>query len=257
MIGVGLGLSGRLRAAPPEITDYPTRWGLVSHWTLDEASGNRADSHGANTLADNNTVTGATGLAANTGTASQFTKTNLEYLSAADAAGLSPGVSEFWIAGWFSLAAVPADDVYLAFKGSGLTTDTIEFSVRYIMATGLLRVLMGNSTGGLATAVSATSFGTIPTTTPVFFVAWRNAADLTLGIRVNNGATDTTSTVDRFPNDTAGDFLIGARIGPAQAWDGVIDNVSWGKAPPGGVSGVIDEISNRLYGAGAGRAYPF
>jgi len=35
---------------------------LVSWWDLDEASGARADSHGVNTLTDNNTVTSATGI---------------------------------------------------------------------------------------------------------------------------------------------------------------------------------------------------
>jgi len=37
-------------------------WGLVSWWNLDESSGNRSDSHGSNTLTDNNTVTQAQGV---------------------------------------------------------------------------------------------------------------------------------------------------------------------------------------------------
>jgi hypothetical protein len=40
---------------------------LISWWSLDEASGSRADKHGANTLTDNNTVLSAAGKKSNAG----------------------------------------------------------------------------------------------------------------------------------------------------------------------------------------------
>lgn len=40
-----------------------TAWGLVSFWNLNESSGNRADSHGTNTLTSNNGVTSGAGIA--------------------------------------------------------------------------------------------------------------------------------------------------------------------------------------------------
>ena len=57
--------------------------GLVSYWNLDEASGDRADSHGSNTLTDNNTVGSATNsYPANLpGRVANFVTANSEYLS--------------------------------------------------------------------------------------------------------------------------------------------------------------------------------
>lgn len=45
---------------------------MVSYWELTEASGNRADSHGTNTLTDNNSVTGNPGVVYDAAPASSF-----------------------------------------------------------------------------------------------------------------------------------------------------------------------------------------
>lgn len=58
--------------------------GLVSYWTLGEASGERADSHGAHPLTDNNTVSNATGHHGSDAVAASFGAPSGEYLSAAD-----------------------------------------------------------------------------------------------------------------------------------------------------------------------------
>jgi hypothetical protein len=61
--------------------------GLVSYWNLNEASGNRADSHGSNTLTDNNTVGSATTAPANMpGTVANFVVASSQYFSLADSA---------------------------------------------------------------------------------------------------------------------------------------------------------------------------
>lgn len=52
--------------------------GLVSWWSLDEASGTRVDSHGSNDLTDVNTVGSASGKVSN---AASCIKTNTEYLT--------------------------------------------------------------------------------------------------------------------------------------------------------------------------------
>src|SRR5438045_2871876 len=51
---------------------------LVSHWTLNEASGTRVDSHGSNDLTDNNTVASTTGKL---GDAANVVRNNVEWLS--------------------------------------------------------------------------------------------------------------------------------------------------------------------------------
>jgi hypothetical protein len=76
---------------------YNLRDGLVSWWTLDEASGTRADSHGSNDLTDNNTVGSAAGKQGN---AADFESTNSEYLSMNSVSSLNFGDENFTLAGW-------------------------------------------------------------------------------------------------------------------------------------------------------------
>ena len=71
------GILYRAASANPTLLD-----GLVSYWTLDEASGTRADSVGSNDLTDNNTV-GAVPRGPE-GTVANLLAANSEYLSSAD-----------------------------------------------------------------------------------------------------------------------------------------------------------------------------
>ena len=74
--------------------------GLVSWWSMDETSGNRADSHGSNTLTDNNTVTYDTGKISN---ASQYTAANSEYLEITT--NPFDFTQDYTVAGWFYRSA--------------------------------------------------------------------------------------------------------------------------------------------------------
>jgi len=93
--------------------------GLVSHYELEESSGTRVDSHKSNDLADNNTVTSATGKQ---GTAAQFVRANSEYLSITDTADLDL-INKFSISTWFYLdtATTGAAYVIASKKGAGST----------------------------------------------------------------------------------------------------------------------------------------
>lgn len=68
---------------------------LVSWWSCDETSGDRADSHGTNHLTDNNTVLSATGKQGN---ACDVESSNTEYLSITDASqsGLENHTDASW-----------------------------------------------------------------------------------------------------------------------------------------------------------------
>ena len=71
----------------PSTASLPQSGSIVSRWLLDEASGNRADSVGSNTLTDNNTVLAATGYNGSLFTydnAADFEASNSESLSIAD-----------------------------------------------------------------------------------------------------------------------------------------------------------------------------
>lgn len=90
---------------------------LISYWKLDEESGVRYDIHGANHLADNNTVTFTAGKIGN---AASFDDLNGEYLSVNDNASLSI-TSDFSIA--FSLKTAGANkyDTGVVDKCDGVT----------------------------------------------------------------------------------------------------------------------------------------
>jgi len=77
---------------------------LISFWNLDEASGDRADSHGSNTLTDNNTVTSATNsYPANLpGTVASFVAANSERLTVATT--LLAADSDFTMSVWVNQA---------------------------------------------------------------------------------------------------------------------------------------------------------
>lgn len=82
--------------------------GLVSYWNLDEASGNRADSHGSNTLTDNNTVTSVDNTHPGFGKAASFVTANTESLSIA----VGPIDPITTVSMWVSLANSAAGDKY-------------------------------------------------------------------------------------------------------------------------------------------------
>lgn len=93
------------------VSAHPTlTTSLVSYWDLDEASGTRADSHGSNTLADNNTVTQATGIGGS-GNAAQITAANSESLSIADGSQTGLDLSgDFSLNVWAYFDSFPASN---------------------------------------------------------------------------------------------------------------------------------------------------
>ena len=84
--------------------------GLVSYWKMDETSGSRVDSVGANTLTDNNTVPSQVGVISN---ASQYVAANSEYLSKASFNWATSIGNSFTIAGWVALNANTGTDAYV------------------------------------------------------------------------------------------------------------------------------------------------
>lgn len=202
---------------------------LVAFWKLDEASGNRADSVGANTLTDTNTVTSNTGLVyAN---AAEFLAANNEHLTINDNAALSVGGVNFAIAFWAYKAATGtkvllAKDYTTAYQIFQSDTNTIHFQ-----------------TTSSNLPVSADGF----TLNAWHFVfASYSTTGHTHSISCDNGAL-TTATRDSGPTDNAAAFTLGSqngslyftgRIGPVMMWKAYIptaDDITW------------------LYNAGAGR----
>lgn len=84
---------------------------LSSYYELEETSGDRVDSHGANDLTDTNTVTSGTGKQ---GTAAQFTAANSELLIDSTTSGLPSGSSDFSMAAWVNFDSLSANRTIIA-----------------------------------------------------------------------------------------------------------------------------------------------
>ena len=177
---------------------------LVGYWKLDEASGNRADSVGANTLTDNNTVGSTTGLVY--GTAAEFVAANSEYLSITDNAALSMGDIDFWIGAWVRLTTITGSiraqvSKYRAAAGErayALDHDNGSSRFRWFVS----------ADGAAVTVVSANTFGAPVIDTWYFIETYHDATNNLIGIAVNGGAFDTTAHTGGVIDNTA-PFRIG------------------------------------------------
>lgn len=235
------------------------RYGLVSAWNLNEASGNRADSFGTNTLTDINTVTSGAALVG--ALAAQFTSANSERLTSADNASLSPGDTPYWMGAWVNHDTLP---------GSGLLMGILD---KLISGGGARSYrLYTNNTGGTIrfgfrvrgsndstdTTVLATTFGTPSTGIWYFVFGWHDPDRDLIGITVNAGAINTAAHAAG-TLDTATAFNIGAVEGTgSQYMNGRIDAAAFGNNVPGGFGiAPASEITAYLFNGGAGREWPW
>lgn len=90
----------------PDSTSLPQNAFIISRWKLNEASGNREDSVGSNTLTDNNTVLSAAGQFGET--AADFERSNSESLSITDASQSGLDVGNWSFAVWAKLEQLPS-----------------------------------------------------------------------------------------------------------------------------------------------------
>lgn len=219
---------------------------LVAFWSLEEASGSRADAHGSNTLTDNNTVTQNPGKVGN---AAQFTATNGEYLSIADNAALSMGDIDFTIAAWVYLDTKDNRVIAAKYRTS---TNQREYLLYYAASDGATQrfVFLVSPNGTATTAVIANNFGEPSTGTWYFVVAWHNATANTINIQVNNGTANSAAHSTGVFNGTD-DFRLGAlyTTSPIYFWNGRIDQVLVAK------EAYSDAVRTWLYNSGNGRSY--
>lgn len=214
---------------------------LISHWSLEEASGNRADDFGSNTLTDNNTVTQNTGKVGNAG---QFTAANTETLSVADNAGLSVTDVDFTIAGWIYLDSLGAVRTW----ASKSTDPTDRGWAAYINSDDKAHFVVRNSGDSAYVDVTASTFGALSVSTWYFIICDYDSTGDTIGISVNNGTRDTAALAGG-TRDTAVDFILGADSVTNDLWNGRIDEVAFWKK----LLSVSDKAA--IYNSGNGLAW--
>ena len=212
---------------------------LVSYWKLDEASGDATDSHGSNTLTDNNTVGSTTGKINN---GRLFTNGNTEYFSHADNADLSTGDIDFSFSAWIKPASftnywsivdkwTDANNEYLIWNEA--TNSKLNWIVK--------------SSGGVSTNIEwATA---LSANTWYFVVVWHDSVNNVIGMSIDDATPQTAAhTLGVF--DGGSSFWLG-RGGGGGDYDGVMDEVGFWKRV------LTSGERTQLYNSGAGLAYPF
>lgn len=192
----------------------------VAHWSLDEASGNRADSVGSNTLTDNNTVGSTTGKFSN---AADFIRTNNEYLSITDNTDLSMGDIDFTLRAWVKLDS-KADTVVFIGKWRS-SDDNREYAILYNSGTDKFSLFVSSdgTSGGVST-LDAANFGSPSTGTFYLIHAWHDATNNELGISVNAGTADTKSHTTGVNDGTADFHISGLEGTTSNDLDGAVDD---------------------------------
>ncbi len=215
---------------------------VISSWSMDEESGVRADSHGANDLADNNTVLFAAGKIGN---AANFERDNSEYLSIADNVSLSV-TGALTICGWIKIES--GGTVRRIITKSNTTGDQRSYAFQISTGDDLTFTVSSDGTAGAQTTATATTFGSLSTGVWYFIVAQHDPVANTIGVSVNAGTIDTAAHSTNIFDSTA-DFIIGTFQTLAGFYDGLVDEVVL-------FSEVLsqDEI-DWLYNAGNGRSY--
>jgi len=214
--------------------------GLVSYWKLDEASGNRSDSFGGNTLTDNNTVTSASGKIGNAGS---FAVANSEFLSHTDNSDLSAGDTDWTFAAW---AQVASQDTFRIVASKGWGTGQAEWILYAFGGLWGFDVHDGTSQHGQVSPGSGTPSNGVWS----FIVAWHDSVNNQLGVQVDNGTVGTSSHTTGVRDGTA-DFELGGNNAQSLYFDGLIDEAGWWRK--------VLSTSERteLYNSGNGKTYPF
>jgi len=245
--GLVAGTQYRYRVRAVRVGSTPTlSTDNVAFWKLEETSGTRVDEVGSNDLADNNTVTGATGIV---GQAAQFVRANSEQLTIDDNSDLSAGDVDFTISCWAFLDT-NANNMQILSKWQS-TADQREYNINYNTGTDRIRTTMTpDGTAGAAVVVSGDNFGAPPTSTWIFIVVWHDATANTINIQINNGTVNSTAHTTGVFDSTAR-FSIGALDTDGAHWDGRVDAVGFWRRV------LLSAEKTELYDLGSGLEHPY
>jgi len=228
---------------------------LIAYWKLDEASGSRYDSHGANTLTE---VVAVNNRAGKIGSAVNLNGSSFA-LTIADNAALSTGDVDFTISAWVlfdAFATGVSREAYTVFSKFNVSGNQREFLCFYDRAETIpynrFKWLV-SSNGSAVSKIDSTETAT--TATWYHVICWHDAANDQIGISVN-GVETTTSYSGGVYNSTAS-FDIGRLLVPTSYYllDGAVDEVAMWKSAAGGGGVLTAAQRTALYNGGAGLAY--
>lgn len=199
---------------------------LISYWKLDEASGNAIDSHGSNTLTDNNTVGSATGKINN---GRDFEAGNTEYFSIATDSDTVLGDFDFSFTAWVKGESFSGFNTIFA-KSNNNWAFFIYEGTPAIFRSGQLN---------WSSSLSAGTW---------YFIAGGHLTGGTAWLSVN-AATPLTDIFNGTPNTTPTEFQIGQST-VSRYFDGIIDECGFWHRD-------IRSDLTELYNSGNGRSYDY
>lgn len=216
---------------------------LVAHWRLDEASGNRLDSHGSNHLTPSSVGSGVGKI----GNAATYSSSGA-VLSADNNAELQLGAdSAFTVALWFNAASLSLAWQPLICKGNSGTTP--EFEILFVLSTESIVFHVTNGSGGQEQV--SIPFAATNTDSWHYLVAWHDPDENKIFIQLDNG-TPAEISYSGGTNSTGGVLEVGRfPWATAFSWYGSIDAISYWKRV------LTDEERTQLFNVGDGLDYPF
>lgn len=208
--------------------------GAEAFWTLNETSGNRADSVGSNTLTDSGAVGYDTGKVNN---AARFDN-SADQLSITDNASLSFSDEDMTVAFWVYYDGTSFSSHLIGKWGTG----GHEWAVYQPSSGGPRFIVTHNgSTTALVTESTALTVGTWN-----FVVAWHDSTANTINIQVNNGTIRSTAHSLGLYNGTSA-FTVGNTSTLGTNLDGRIDAAGvWRRV-------LTSDEKNYLYNSGNGK----
>lgn len=214
---------------------------LVAYWTLDEASGTRADSHGSLDLAEVGSVGSTAGVLSSAATGF----TGSDYLSRSRAGFEVPAGGVLTVSVWVRQAmgvggaSQPIASLYHSYPGE----------IQWLLRGGLnfnQAVQLFVRAGGSDFTVSED----VPDGVLCHVVAEVDDDGKTITLWVNDGAAVTTSYSGTPEGLSTAEFRVG-QDGPGESYSGDIDELGvWTRA-------LTSQERADLYNGGSGLAYPF
>jgi Concanavalin A-like lectin/glucanases superfamily len=219
---------------------------LVSYYKLDEASGNRADSHGSNTLTDVNSVLGVTGKINN---GADFETSSTQSLTITDASQSGLDITgSMSLSFWMNLeTAIPsAGNQYEIASKTAFASGNYGWDLYLLNQGGAQRLYFAQSANGTSFTQPFWSFS--PSTSTWYHIVVVQTVGTNVELYINGTSQGTGSAVaSNFNNN--GNFYL-AR-GFSNNLDGILDEFGiWSRA-------LTSAEVTSLYNAGAGLAYPF
>lgn len=218
---------------------------LKAYWSLEEASGTRADATGrGNTLTPVSSTGNATGKVGNgasvTGSGSVLQKT--------DTADLSTGDVDFALWAWVKMTTLNNRTILSKYVVSGNQREYLLFYNQNDHATNNRFAWAVSNNGTTVTTIDANAFGAASTDTWYFVGCYHDATNNVIGIGVND--TWNTTAYSSGVLDSTAMFQLGALDSGVYLQNGVIDEV-------GMVKGYIPTSADWtwLYNSGNGRSY--